>query len=192
VYLQYVRLRHLALGLLVAICAVVAAPGASAKNGVKATLTTMVPLDAPAGTRVTVAWRLGYVDENGRRHPFDAGGVFARIVAPSGAPAVKAYASGARGEYRATVAVPKGGIGDIEIGLVSWTSGASGTRQVDSPFPITNDPIPDGPRILSPPEGAVSEPDGGMSPWIFVVAGGLLLAVLAAGLWRRRPLARFG
>ena len=169
----------------------VAAPAVSAKEGVKATLTTKVPLDAPAGTRITVAWTLGYVDESGRRRPFDAGGIFARLVAPSGAPAVKAYASGDRGEYRATVAVPKGGIGDIEIGLDGWVSDASGTRQVDSPFPITNDPIPDGPRD-SAVGSAVSEPDGGTSPWVFVVAGGLLLAVLAAGLLRRRPLARFG
>jgi hypothetical protein len=168
-------LRRFALVLLgAAALTLVAALPAAAKEGVKATLLTRIPLDAPAGTRLDVAWTLTYLD-HGRRKPFGAGGVFVRLVSAAGAPAKTGFASG-NGDYRATVVVPEGGIGDVVIGLQGWTSGPEGTRESDLLFPITNDPLP----------GAFRR-DSGWPSWILIllpaVLGGTALlgaAVLAA------------
>jgi uncharacterized protein with LGFP repeats len=56
-----------------------AATPAAAKEGVEATLKTIIPLDAPAGARIPVAWTLAATtDEQGKPQPFDAGGIFMR------------------------------------------------------------------------------------------------------------------
>src|SRR5205823_3295211 len=114
--------RGLAAALLAgALALFVAAVPASAKEGVKATLTTQIPLTAKLGTQLHVAWTLSFL-ENGQPRPFGAGGVFVRLLSASGAPAETAYVNG-RGEFEATVAVPKGGIGDVQIGLRGFSDG---------------------------------------------------------------------
>jgi hypothetical protein len=163
-----------------------AAPPAAAKEGVEATLKTSISLDARPGTRLPVAWTLAATAEGDPR-PFDAGGIFVRLVSTSGVRGETVYATGDRGEYAATVVVPNGGIGDVEIGLVGWQSDAEGTRRADVIFPITNDPVR-GERRSSTP--AVTE--GGVLLWIVAFGGGsLALAALTFAL-RRRPLSRFG
>lgn len=125
--------------------ALVAALPADAKDRVTATLKTKVPLHAPAGHRLRIVWTLSYRGDDGRRHPFGAGGVFVRLVSASHARSRTATAREDRrstGRYTATVSVPHGGIRDIQIGLRSWTSGPDGTRQGEQLFPITNDPLP--------------------------------------------------
>jgi hypothetical protein len=153
--------------------ALVAALPAAGKEGVQATLLTRIPLDAPAGKRLEVAWTLTYRD-HGRRRPFGANGVFVRLRSGSGASAETGFASG-NGEYRATVVVPAGGIGDVQIGLQGWTNDAAGTRESDALFPITNDPLP----------GGAARSDTGWPSWLvaFVAAP---LAVLAALVVRQR------
>jgi hypothetical protein len=173
-------LRHFALAVLAtAAVALVAALPAAGKEGVEATLLTRIPLDAPAGTRLEVAWRLDYLD-HGRRRPFGASGVFVRLRSAAGA-SETGFASG-NGAYRAAVVVPKGGIGDVQIGLRGWTNDATGTHESDALFPITNDPLP----------GAVRS-RAGWPRWlvVLVVAPLALLALLAAR--QRRPVrkARF-
>jgi hypothetical protein len=182
-------MKRTAVGLLgVVAVALVAALPAAAKEGVNATLKTSIPLDAPAGTRLAVAWTLAATDGQGRPRPFDAGGIFARLVSTAGVPGETVYASGHRGDYEATVVVPEGGIGDVQIGLTGWRSDANGTRRADAIFPITNDPVP-GVRRLSSPTLADTDP----LPWALVLVGGsLVLAVLAVALIRRRRLGRFG
>jgi hypothetical protein len=165
--------------LALAAAALVAALPAAGKEGVRATLLTRIPLDAPPGTRLHVAWKLSYLD-HGRRRPFGAGGVFVRLTSASGGRAATGYASG-DGDYTATVVVPKGGIGDVQIGLQGWTSGPSGTRESDLLFPITNDPLPGAARV--------SRPDTGWPSWILVptVLGGLGLLGVAVVAAQRRP-----
>jgi hypothetical protein len=159
-------LRRFALVLLGATATVlVAALPAAGKEGVRATLLTRIPLDAPAGTKLVVAWRLTYAD-HGR--PFGAGGVFVRLRSATGPSAETAFTSG-DGDYRASVVVPEGGIGDVQIGLRGWTSGPSGTRESDLLFPITNDPLPGAARV--------SRPGTGWPSWLVVVPA--LLAGLA-------------
>jgi hypothetical protein len=168
--------------------ALVAALPAAGKEGVKATLKASIPLDAPAGTRLAVAWTLAADDGGtGTSRPFDAGGIFIRLVSTSGIPGETVYASGDRGDFKATIVVPEGGISDVQIGLTGWRTDASGTRRADAIFPITNDPVPGGRRLSSP-----TLADASPLPWAFVLGGVALLAVLAVVFARRRPLGRFG
>jgi hypothetical protein len=179
------------LGLLVvAAAALVAALPATAKEGVKATVETKIPLDTPAGTQLAVSWSLAGVDDQGRRQPFGASGVFVRLVSASGGAATTGVApvgAHSTGQYRATVVVPEGGIGDIEIGLRGWSTGPTGRHRADVLFPITNDPLPGAARATAPASGQSGSP-----AWIFIlVAGSLLMsAVLAALLVRRRRASR--
>jgi hypothetical protein len=153
--------------------ALVAALPAAGKEGVEATLLTTIPLDAPAGTRLHLAWRLTYLD-HGRRRGFGASGVFVRLRSAAGAGAETGFASG-HGDYRATVVVPKGGIGDVQIGLQGWTNDAAGTHESDALFPITNDPLP----------GAAARSDTDWPSWIVVLVAAPL-AVLAVLMVRQR------
>ena len=136
------ELRHSALTCFAvgAVALVVALPAAS-KEGVKATLTTRVPIAAPAGTMVRVSWTLSYRDEHGQRHPFGGGGIFVRLLGRSHAAAQTALGRGTTGRYMATVRVPKGGMRGIQIGMPSWSSGPNGTHRADWLFPITNNPF---------------------------------------------------
>jgi len=160
-------LRHAALVLvIVGTGALLAAPPAGAKEDVKATLTTSIPLDSPAGTELTVTWRLFAVDENGRRQPFDANGVFIRLLSASGAASTEGVASvgaHATGDYEAAVIVPEGGIRDVELGLAGWVSDANGTRRSDVIFLITNDPVPSPALIASRPRVARTASHRGVS-----------------------------
>ena len=165
--------RFALLALVAAAVALVAALPAAGKEGVEATLLTRIPLDAPAGKRLEVAWTLTYRD-HGRRRGFGASGVFVRLRSAAGASAETGFASG-NGAYRAAVVVPEGGIGDVQIGLRGWTNDAASTRESDALFPITNDPLP----------GAAARSDTGWPPWIVVLAAAPL-AVLALLLVRQR------
>ena len=160
--------------------ALVAALPAAGKEGVRATLLTRIPLDAPAGTRLEVAWTLTYLD-HGRRRRFGASGVFVRLRSAAGRSAETGFASGA-GDYRATVVVPKGGIGDVQIGLRGWTNGPAGTRESDTLFPITNDPLPGAPRSHA-----------GWPRWLVVLVAAPLAVLAVLVVRQRRPVrkARF-
>ena len=178
--------------------ALIAAPAGSAKEEVKATLVTEIPLDAPAGTELRVAWRLFYVDEKGERQPFGASGVFVRLLSASGAASAKGAAPArlrGAGEYEAAVVVPEGGIRDIELGLMGWVSDANGTRRSDMIFPITNDPVAGLAPIASPaPKRSAASSSGTSPPWILVSVSTLfsafaLITVLLVRRSGRRKLA---
>jgi len=136
-----VKLRRLALvSLGAAVIALASGLPASAKEGVKATLTTPIPLGAREGTQLTVGWKLFYL-EHGHRKPFGAGDIFVRLRSKSGGKPSEAFGTPGRSGH-ATVVVPQGGIGDIQIGLMGWSSGPGGTHRAAMFFPITNDPLP--------------------------------------------------
>jgi hypothetical protein len=181
--------------LVAAIAAGVAALPAAGKEGVEATLATNVPLEAEPGDRLRVAWTLTYAEGAERGRPFGANGVFVRFLSASGAPAETGFAptgSYARGDYAAAVAVPEGGIADVQIGLRGWTSGAGGTRRSDLLFPITNDPLPGPARVASSSDRGSQPADGGSRDRVVGVAVAALLAlcVLAAAAGRRKRLRR--
>jgi hypothetical protein len=178
------RLRRPALVLVVAAAALITALPANAKDDVRATLTSPVPLDAPAGSLVTIAWTLFSVDEKGHPRPFGANGAFVRLLGHSGAASeegVAALGAHLTGEYETTVLVPEGGIRDIELGLQGWVSDPNGTRRSDVIFPIANDPIPDPAPLGSPgPNVAHGTADGAPS-WLLAVVGGLAFVCALGG-----------
>jgi hypothetical protein len=126
------RLVLLSLTVLAALAAV---PAAAPKEGAQAVLTTTVPLGAKAGSTVEIAWTVTVPDEAGRRHPFNAIGMFVRLLSRTGAPSTIGFATPTAhedGRYDARVAVPSGGIGGLRAGLRGST---------DVVFPVVNDPF---------------------------------------------------
>lgn len=149
------RLRRFILALVGVVAAIlVAALPATGKDGVEATLTSRIPLDAPAGSELKVAWTLFSKDENGRLQAFGASEIYVRLQSATGAGAETAWARGQAGNYVATVRVPQGGIGDVEIGIRGYVNGSPS----DEAFPITNDPVPDASPV-SPTRTSATAPE---------------------------------
>ncbi len=142
-----------------------ASPVAMAKEGVTARLTAPLALLARPGDRITVDWTLQARDDQGYEHPFNAIGVFVRLLSPSGGAATIGFASAtehADGRYAAQVTVPTGGIGGVQIGLL----GSS-----DIIFPLENDPFGAGSRPASPAGAGHQEASAGRSdPVWFAIA----------------------
>jgi hypothetical protein len=127
---------------LVAVLLVVAAaPSASAKGRVTASLDRPTRCDAAPGTRITIAFSLTTYAAAGAE-PFGAGGVFVKLRRAGGRPAIKATARSDRtGHYVARVTVPRGGILRINAGLEGTTTAAGGkVSDADLLFPTRNDP----------------------------------------------------
>jgi hypothetical protein len=156
--------------------AIVCVVPAAGKDGVEATLTTKLPLDAKSGSQVKVGWTLAYLHD-GRL--FGAGGVFVRLVSASGGAAETAFASQDRGHYTATVVVPEGGIGDVEIGLRGWVSGNVDRRTSDLLFAITNDPVAGAARVASPARArpGSGQDESAQKTWLYAVIVASLLAI---------------
>jgi hypothetical protein len=178
-----VRFRWFVVTLTALIVAVLlAALPAGAKEGVKASLTTSIPLGASPGAQLKVSWRLFFLDQKGQRKPFNASRVFVRLRSAAGGHARSGFAvDGAHptGEYHATVVVPKGGIGDVEIGLEGWSDANGSIRRSDAIFPITNNPVPGGGGITSPASSGEDSTTWGL----LIGTGGLaLVAVFGVAL----------
>lgn len=174
--------------LVVALCAVFAVPAAVGKEGVRARLDTLLPSAAVPGRTITIAWTLTY-SERGSRHPFDASGLFVRLVGASGARSTEALGEGSGGRYVARVGVPAGGIARIQFGLQGWTGLPNGnTVEADAYFPLENDPFRTGGGAVrgSPPARTT---DAGWPAPVWVAAVGLA-CVIAVSLSLRRLLAR--
>jgi hypothetical protein len=150
-----------------------AGPVAFGKENVTARLLTPLRLDAAPGEKLTVVWALAGADEHGQRQPFNAIGVFVRLLSASGSRPTVGFATPdahPQGRYDAEVAVPKGGIGGIQIGL----GGSSDVGVGETLFPLDNDPF------AAPAYGV----DKQVPMWL-VLAGALaLLSVLGAVVWR--------
>jgi hypothetical protein len=162
------------LAVLVAACSLLlAAPRAAlGKENVTARLLTPLRLDAAPGDKLTVVWALGEVDEQGRREPFNAIGVFVRLLSASGGQPTTGFATPdahPQGRYDARVAVPEGGVGGVQIGL----RGSS-----DMLFPLENDPF-----------AAPTGEDSPVPAWLILAGALALLAALGAVVWRARRLA---
>jgi hypothetical protein len=160
-----------------------AGPAALGKEGVKARLLTDLRVDAAPGEQLTVVWALAGTDEHGRRQPFNAIGVFVRLLSASGGRPTIGFATPdahPQGRYDAQVAVPEGGIGGVQIGLRGSSDGAAS----DELFPLESDPL------AAPASGVAAgqeAPLGKPLPGWLALAGALaLLGVLGAVVWRAR------
>jgi hypothetical protein len=171
------------LAVLAMACSLLPAAGAAAlgKEGVKARLLTPLRVDAAPGETLTVVWALAGTDEHGRRQPFNAIGVFVRLLSATGGRPTIGFATPdahPQGRYDAQVAVPKGGIGGVQIGL----RGSSDGEPSDVLFPLVNDPFAAPVSEVAAGQEATS---GRPLPAWLALAGALaLLGVLGAVVWR--------
>jgi hypothetical protein len=152
-----------------------AGPVALGKENVTARLLTPLRLHAAPGEKLTVVWALAGADEHGQRQPFNAIGVFVRLLSASGGRATVGFATPdahPQGRYDAQVAVPKGGIGGIQIGL----GGASDVGVGETLFPLENDPF-------AAPDRGVDKP---FPTWPTLAGALALLGVLGIVVWRAR------
>ena len=114
---------------------------ARAKEGVVARVLSPIQRDAPAGKTVTVVWTLSSV-EAGKRHPFNAEGIFIRLFGPDGSRSARAYATQPEvGRYRATVAIPRGGVRRVVIGLMGTSCDSNGCRPAPVLFTVAGEPL---------------------------------------------------
>lgn len=125
----------------VALLAVVLAAFAPVKEGARARLLTPLALDAAPGATVRVAWSVDVPDGSGGRRPFGASDMFVRLLSRTGGPSTVGFAASAGGRNRATVVVPRGGIGGVRVGLRGTRCDAAGCRNGDLVFPLVNDPF---------------------------------------------------
>jgi hypothetical protein len=177
------RLIAVAAVLAVVCSALAVQPVALGKDNVTARLLTPLRLDAVPGDKRTVVWALAGTDEHGQRQPFNAIGVFVRLRSASGGRPTIGFATPdahPQGRYDAQVAVPKGGIGGVQIGLGGSGDGAAS----DTLFPLENDPFATPAREVAAGQEATS---GKPLPTWLALAGALaLLGLLGAVVWRAR------
>ena len=133
--------RLVALHVLVLAAALAVVPAGSAKGrDAFATLLSPLPLTAAPGTTPQVRWSMTI-----EGHPFNAITCFARFKSRTGAGATEGFArptAGEGGHYSATVVVPEGGIGGIEIGVAGMqTVGGGPWTRADWLFTIVNSPF---------------------------------------------------
>jgi hypothetical protein len=177
----------------------VAEPVAHAKEGVTARLLAPLPLDAGPGEKVTVVWALGGPDEQGRRRPFNAIGVFVRLLSATGGRSTVGFATPdahPQGRYEARVAVPEGGIGGVQVGLRGTSDGAA----ADTLFPLENDPFAAPARGQSAGQGATGgrhaaggrRPTSGWPVPAWLAGAVALLGVAGTVAWRARRRAAAG
>jgi hypothetical protein len=149
------------------LAALVLAPAALAKDGVKAKLVSPLPMDAQPGTTLDVSWSLA-----SPTGPFDAMLIFVRVLDAGGGQPTFALADGSAhpgGRFHATVPVPPGGIGGIQFGVRGTT---------DVVFPLRNDPFAFRrplhlPKLARGAACPVSTPDAGVDFSAYGVARGL-------------------
>jgi hypothetical protein len=88
---------------------------------------------------VRLSWRL-WSRNHGQVVPFESREIFARIVNPTHTAVSTAWAHGRHGHYSASLRVPSGGIGRVQIGLLATRFSPTGEHPARILFPITNYP----------------------------------------------------
>lgn len=122
------------------ILTVLAAPLAGAKEGVQATLHTLIPAAAAEGSKIAVSWSLKVEESD---EPFSACGVFIRLTSPTGesTEAFTECADSHDGHYDAIATIPRGGVSRVEIGVAGRMKNQQGQSQrSDWLIPLAKDP----------------------------------------------------
>lgn len=131
----------------IAICfalTLIVTASAAAKEGMTATLLGKPDFGAKPGTRIKVVWKLGTpAAEAARCNPGDKR-FYVRLLSATGGRSTRAYGTPCGRRFVATVRVPRGGVGDVEIRLVGYMMWAGDDRmhRADALIPIANDPFP--------------------------------------------------
>jgi hypothetical protein len=162
---------------------------AFAKEGAIATLDAPIPGDAEPGSEITVGWTVETPGGNGEVTPFNAEGMFIRLIPATGDPVEAVGTQGPIGHYVATMTVPAGGIRGVEAGLRGESCTGGTCQRSDLLFTIDEsttpavaaenaagaNTAPEAPVDTTPPVSIASDP----LPMGLVVLG---LAALAIAL----------
>jgi hypothetical protein len=168
-----------------------ATTGVLAKDGSIVTFDASLPSDPEPGTEITVGWTAETLGENGQLVPFNAEGMFVRLIPATGDPIEVVGVQSPLGHYVATVTVPDGGIVDVEAGLRGESCSGGTCQRSDLMFAIdesvTAAMAPGGPARIpganapqdAPADaGSPASPAGDLRP---IAVIGLALAAAAIG-----------
>jgi hypothetical protein len=204
------RRLHLIPASLVALGLVLSSAATAMAKGEDAivTLDSRLPVDAPPGSTVQIAWSVDIV-QGSTTWPFNAEGVFVRLTPASGKPVEVMARQDRPGHYVATVEVPRGGLGRVLFGRRGVACQADGRCAPSDEYfrvgsetggfvaPMAQPPIARDPAAQTPAQApavaAVQPAVVGAAvdaTWLAVAAVGLLglVAITFLGL-NRRPAA---
>ena len=175
--------------LLATVLALGASLTALAKEEAIVTLDASLPSDPQPGSEITVGWTVETPGDDGERLPFNAEGMFFRLLPPSGDPVEAIGTQSPLGHYVATITVPAGGIRAVEVGLRGESCTGGTCQRSDILFAIDDSTVrvfgPSGPvsnaaEVTAPDSPATTTSPGiGASDLQPVGIMGLGLAVIA-------------
>ena len=177
---------------------------AEAKGGALASLERPIPPDADPGTTIDVAWR-AWMPDAGTDWPFSGLPVFIRLVSADGGLSTETMgreSPAGSGRYDATIAIPSGGVGRVEVGLFGESCVDGTCTRSDLLFELPEDQrLPQ--SAATPPvvplataatrlsvrsvsvSGAAEDPAPNLPIALPIVFAGALLLMVAIGLTRR-------
>lgn len=154
--------------LLSTLLALTATTGVLGKDGAIVTLDASLPADPQPGSEITVGWTVETPGDDGQMAPFNAEGMFIRLIPATGDPVEAVGRQGPAGHYVASVTVPAGGIRDVEVGLRGESCTGGTCERSDILFAIDDSAVPvfDAGAVANvPAPGKVApEPAGGTAP----------------------------
>ena len=135
-------MRHVARASLLGTALVLSLAGiAAAKEGAVATLDAPIPPGIEPGAEIEVGWSAGWPDGAGHLDPIIGSPVFIRLTSVDGSEKVEASATerpSGSGHYVATITVPRGGVGLVEIGLRGESCMDGECIRSDIPFVLSD------------------------------------------------------
>ena len=184
---------------------------AAAKDGALASLDTPIPPGADPGTEIDVAWR-AWMPDGGTDWPFSGSPVFIRLVSANGGRSTETIGRenpAGSGRYAATIAIPSGGVGRVEVGLFGESCVEGTCTRSDLLFELPDDQrvphaaaappaahvVTAAPRVEGQHATTTATATGSVTylPIAVVIIGaGALLLVAAFGLHRRTRTAEAG
>ena len=197
-------MRRLTLASLLGFVVLLALAGAAAAKGnALAELGAPIPPGAEPGSNIEMGWRAWMPDVEGD-WPFSGSPVFIRLTSADGASSTEALGvenPTGSGQYHATIRVPAGGVGLVEVGLFgeSCVKGACSRSDILFELPAAqrvpvaiaagpqDPPLPQMPPVIRPEARGVVRDENAPPVGAVVVAAGAAVGVLAIGLlWRVR------
>ena len=176
----------------------------AAKGDVLAALDAPIPPDAEPGTELDVGWR-AWMPGGTSEWPFSGAPVFIRLTSPDGASSTEAFGREnpvGSGHYLATIHVPVGGVGLVDVGLFGESCVNGECTRSDILFELPEEqrvPVAAAPVIVDPPVPAAPAPEPGpiqaaratppqdtVPIALAIVAGAVALALLLGLLGRAR------
>ena len=178
---------------------------AAAKEGAEASLDAPIPPGAEPGSEIEVGWSAGWPDGTGGLDPIIGSPVFIRLTSVDGSERIEASGTerpSGSGHYVATITVPRGGVGLVEIGLRGESCVEGTCTRSDLLFELPeNQRMPQTVAALrvvplataaDPAAGrsvaatvATRDPASNVPAAVAIIAVGALLVVVALSLARR-------